>query len=77
MIETKNVERIHFEIAPIIKKGGTYLDALVQYANRNNIEVEALGEMVRRSSVLKDKIREEAVKNNNIKEDVPNEWFCD
>lgn len=77
MIETKNAEKIHFEIAPLIKKGATYLDALVEYADKHNIEIEALGEMIRRSSVLKDKIREEAVKSNNIKGDNPSEWFCD
>jgi len=38
----------------------TYIDALVHYAERYEIEIEVLGEMIRKSPVLKSKVRDDA-----------------
>ena len=44
-----------------LKNGATYIDALVDYAKQNNLEIETVANIVKKSSIIKEKIRSEAV----------------
>lgn len=72
MIETQTPEKIHLAIEKRLSKGSSYIDALIEYANENRLEVETVAEIVKKSPVLKEKIRTEAkdkrlLKNNGAK----------
>jgi hypothetical protein len=67
MIKTKNEEIIHREILPYLDKGASYIDALIIYAEDNNIEIETLGDIIKKSCVLKDRIWKEASDNKTVK----------
>ena len=55
-----NSEKIMREISYMIDSGVSYIDAIVEYSEQNNLEIEVLGEIIRRSPILKAKIYEEA-----------------
>ena len=72
MVEIETAERIHRSIEKKISSGATYIDALVEYAYERNIEIETVAEIVKKSTIIKEKIRDEAngkrllkVKNDN------------
>lgn len=48
------------EVEKLVNKDVNYIDALLEYAERKNIEIELLGELVRKSVVLKAKVRDNA-----------------
>lgn len=60
------VEEIHKEVSKYVNDDVSYIDALVYYAQKHDIEVELLGEMIRRSSILKSKVRDDAEKLNMV-----------
>lgn len=60
-IVTITPEKIHHEISELLSKGVPYIDALVHYAEKNNIEIESIANVVKKSSILKEKVRSEAV----------------
>lgn len=55
-----NSEAIMREIQEYIESGVPYIDAVIEYAERNDVEIEVVGEIIRRSPVLKAKIHSEA-----------------
>lgn len=55
-----NAEQILREISAYVNKEVSYIDALVYYAEKNDIELEVVGEIVRRSPILKSKVRDDA-----------------
>jgi IMP cyclohydrolase len=57
------------EIASKLSNGATYIDALVEYAKENDLEIETVAEIVKKSSILKEKIREEAVAVRMVKKE--------
>lgn len=61
MIETKSAEKIHYEIQGMIDGGASHIDALIEYAKNNDMEIETLGMILSRSIILKEKVRREAV----------------
>jgi hypothetical protein len=65
-----NSEKIMHEIAYMIESGVPYIDAIVEYSEKNNLEIEVLGEIIRRSPVLKAKIYEEAENLNLVEKTV-------
>ena len=46
----------------MLSNGVNYIDALVEYARQNGLEIEAVADIVKKSSILKEKVRTEAVK---------------
>lgn len=66
-LKITNHEKIHLAIANKLEKGVSYIEALVAYAKENDIEVEVVGEIVRKSSIIKEKIREEATQLRLVK----------
>lgn len=42
------------------KKGIDYIDAVIHYCEKNNIELETAGAMIKTSTVLKTKVQREA-----------------
>lgn len=65
MAELK-IEQIHKEVSAYVNNDVSYIDALVFYAQKHDIEIELLGEMIRRSSILKSKVRDDAEKLNMV-----------
>jgi len=55
-------DKIFKEISDHVNEEVSYLDALVHYAETHDIEIEVIGDIVRRSSILKSKCREDAEK---------------
>jgi len=60
MMSELNAEQILREISHYVNKDVSYIDALVYYAETNDIELEVIGEIVRRSPILKSKVRDDA-----------------
>lgn len=67
IIEQQTPERIHFAIEKKLSSGVSYIDALVEYAAENNIEIETVAEIVKKSAIIKEKIRSEAKKKRLLK----------
>lgn len=61
-----NSEKIMNDIREYIDKGVPYIDAIVDYSEREGVEIEVLGEIIRRSPVLKSHIYDEAEKLNMV-----------
>lgn len=77
MIETQTPEKIHNAIAPRLVCGLTYIDALVEYAKNNNLEVETVAEIVKKSPIIKEKLREEAIQMKLVKRDKNAARICE
>jgi len=55
------------EINEMTKKSDTtYMDALLTYSEKNNIELEAIADLVKRAQVLKSNLYEEAEELNMV-----------
>lgn len=61
MIPPRTPEKVHHEIQEMLASGINYIDALVEYARINELEIETVAEIVKKSSILKEKVRTEAV----------------
>ena len=68
-VVTLTPDKIHHEIARHISRGVPYIDALVDFAEKNEIEIETIAQIVKKSSVLKEKIRTEAVNLRMVKKE--------
>lgn len=66
---TMTPEKIHHEISQQISRGVPYIDALVDFAEKNNIEIETVAQIVKKSSILREKVKSEAVKLRMVKKD--------
>ena len=77
MIETQTPEKIHIAISAKIEKGVTYIDALVDYAKEHNIEIETIAEIVKKSPVIKEKLKTEAITMKLMKRDTNERQLCD
>lgn len=62
------IEQIHKEVSKYVNKDVSYIDALVHYADTHDIEIEVIGEMIRRSPILKSKVRDDAEKLKLVEE---------
>jgi len=60
IIEQRTPEQIHFAIEKKLSKGASYIDALIEYSEENGLEIETVAEIVKKSTVIKEKIRSEA-----------------
>ena len=65
-LQKLNSERIMSEIAGYISDGVPYIDAVVEYAESNGLEVEVVGEIIKKSPMLKAKIYREAEELNMV-----------
>lgn len=61
-----NSEYIMNEIQSLIEDGASYIDAIVEFAEKNEIEIEVVGEIIRRSPILKAKVHVEAEELNML-----------
>ena len=68
-VVTMTPEKIHHEISQQISRGVPYIDALVDFAEKNNIEIETVAQIVKKSSILREKVKSEAVKLRMVKKD--------
>ena len=60
MVELETPEKIHKAIEKKLSLGSSYIDALVEYAKERDLEIETVAEIVKKSAVIKEKIRTEA-----------------
>lgn len=67
----RSPEKIHHEIAEMLASGINYIDALCEYARKNDVEIETIADIVKKSSILKEKVRSEAVDLKMVKRDEP------
>lgn len=65
----KNVENIHEEIMSSVNSGVSYIESIVEYAEKHDIDIEAMGEIIKKSNTLKEAIRVEAIKNLTLIDD--------
>lgn len=65
--DAQTPEKIHFAIEKKISTGASYIDALVEYSVENNLEIETVAEIVKKSAIIKEKIRSEAKENRLLK----------
>jgi hypothetical protein len=77
MISTLSAEKIHHDIADMLSKGTSYIEALVEYSKKYDIEIETVAEIVKKSPVIKEKIRSEAVKMRLVRKDQNESQLCD
>jgi hypothetical protein len=68
-VVTMTPEKIHHEISQQISRGVPYIDALVDFAEKNNIEIETVAQIVKKSSIIREKVKSEAVKLRMVKKD--------
>jgi len=68
MVEVETPEKIHFAIEKKLSLGSSYIDALVEYAKERDIEIETIAEIVKKSTVIKEKVRTEAKTKRLLKE---------
>lgn len=69
MIKTLNAETIHFAISDMLAKNVSYIEAICAYALDNGLEIETVAAIVKKSDVMREKIRDEAAGLNMIKRD--------
>ena len=65
-LQKLNSERIMNDIATYIAQGVPYIDAVVEYAEKNGLEIEVVGEIIRKSPLLKANIYKEAEELNMV-----------
>lgn len=65
-LQKLNSERIMSEIAGYISDGVPYIDAVVEYAEKNGLEIEVVGQIIRKSPLLKANIYKEAEELNMV-----------
>jgi hypothetical protein len=78
MVELETPEKIHKAIEKKLSLGSSYIDALVEYAKERDLEIETVAEIVKKSSVIKEKIRAEAKGKRMLKDnkhDIRVEFF--
>ena len=68
-IAPRTPEKVHHEIQEMLSKGVNYIDALVEYARINHLEIETVADIVKKSSILKEKVRSEAVELRMVYDD--------
>lgn len=68
MVEIETPEKIHKAIEKSLSTGSSYIDALVEYAKERDIEIETVAEIVKKSTIIKEKIRTEARGKRLLKE---------
>jgi predicted aldo/keto reductase-like oxidoreductase len=67
----RSPEKVHHDISEMLAKGVNYIDALCEYARKNELEIETVADIVKKSSILKEKVRNEAVQLKMVKRDEP------
>lgn len=68
MVDVETAEKIHFAIEKKLSLGSSYIDALVEYAKERDLEIETVAEIVKKSSIIKEKVRMEARTKRLLKE---------
>ena len=61
LVAPRTPEKVHHEIQYMLKSGISYIDELCEYARVNELEIETVADIVKKSSILKEKVRSEAV----------------
>lgn len=69
IITPRTPELVHHEISEMLAKGTNYIDALCEYARINELEIETVAEIVKKSSILKEKVRSDAIELRMVQPD--------
>lgn len=65
-------EKIHHSIASMVSRGVPYIEAIIHFAEENDLEIETVASIVKKSSILKEKIRSEAIENRTVRKEEEN-----
>ena len=65
-IDKMRPEEIHREIMKYVNADVSYIDALVIYAEKHDLEIEVLGEIIKKSPIIKSKVRDDAERLNLV-----------
>ena len=68
-VAPRTPERVHHEISEMLASGVNYIDALCEYARVNELEIETVADIVKRSSILKEKVRSDAIELKMVQSD--------
>lgn len=65
----QNNQKIISAIESYVEGGADYVDAILTYCEKHDLEVEVIAQIVKKSSVFKQKLRDEVVSKNLVKDD--------
>lgn len=78
MIDPNTPEKLHRAISDKISRGVPYIDAILWYANEYGVEIETIADVIKKSTTMREKIKEEATKKKMVKPDVnPTQQLCE
>lgn len=60
-------EKIHRDISDMLSHGMTYVEALCEYAEQKNMDIELIAGIIKKSPIFYEKIKEEAIARNVVK----------
>lgn len=69
IVTPRTPERVHHEISEMLANGVNYIDALVEYARIHDLEIETVADIVKKSTILKEKVRNDAIKMRMVESD--------
>jgi len=70
-------EVIHHAISEKLTAGSSYIECLVEYAKKHDLEIETVAEIVKKNTTIKELVRSEASKLRLVKEDPSVARICD
>lgn len=68
MVKLETPENIHLAIEKKLSLGSSYIDSLIEYAKEKDLEIETIAEIVKKSLIIKEKIRSEAMTKRMLKD---------
>ena len=69
IVTPRTPERVHHEISEMLSNGVNYIDALCEYARIHDLEIETVADIVKKSTILKEKVRSDAIKMKMVESD--------
>jgi hypothetical protein len=73
LARTENAARMRQEVLQVVERDGVpIIDAVVEWAGRNGVEIETAAQMVKRSAELRSRLEDEAVARHSVRRD-PNQ----
>lgn len=64
--DSQGIKEVLHEIEKLTRDGSDYLDAILHYCEKHDIEIESIARYIKKNVVLKAKIQEEAEELNYL-----------
>lgn len=72
-----DTQKVIAYISSSVSKGSSFIDSLVEYSEKNKIDIEVLAEIVKKTDFLKANVREEAENLNLVEKSNRLDIFSD